>query len=486
MAQGAAQIQLPPGYEDAVPVSGAEDIHLPAGYEDATPVQPPSLWNRVRTFTDAANDTADHVAAGFGKGMGDTVSGVSHLINKIPVVGETLAPSEGIGALDKMDEAHGTAEVAGKGLENIAEFAAGDELLSGLSKGAKLVALAKKYPIIAETLNLATAHPWLSKMIVEGGKGAAVGGAEGAIKGAQKDQTLQGAKTGAEVGGATGVVLGAASGMYDSAAQALSKWHANPFRARIAAATASPAEAGAKAAEDVSQPMAQEAVRAHAPTVGAGFRSGIDVDTPLTTAKGLYKTVDDAAQTDFKALYEKLDAAQDAAREAGIGTPEEAKAELAIRNTQAAIDDAKKVAAQSGVKDVDKILSQADAKFAETQANKDFNRVFFGNNGVFSGNVAHGAPETISIDKAINALENFDKPNRFGISRLQQTSLGPQGAFALKQALYDAQKAGASAAEKAASMRALRNTLLKYGLPLAATVGGALVYELTPHKSPGE
>lgn len=489
-------VQLPPGYEDATPVSKASSVQLPAGYEDATPVAAPpatpSLWDATKSNVgrvagdigqrlDSLNDTADHVSLGFGKGLGDTVSGVSHLLNKIPVVGETLAPKEGITALDTMDQTHGTAEAAGKGLENIAEFAAGDELLSGLSKGAKLVALAKKYPLIAETLNLATAHPWLAKIITEGGKGATVGAIEGGVKGAQQDQTLAGAKTGAEVGGAFGAGFGAVSATAEAVGSKLAQWHVNPFRQSVSALTASPAEAGAKAAEEASQPAAQQAVRTHAPTVGASFRSGIDAATPLADAKSLYKTVDDAAKTDFKALYEKLDAAHDAAREAGIGTPEEAKAQLAIKNTEDAITDAKKVAANSGVKNVDQLLKQGDAKFAETQANKDFNRVFFGNNGVFSGNVAHGAPESIDIDKAINALENFDKPNRYGISRLQQTSLKTQGAFALKQALYDAKKVGEEAGNKAMSSRAFRNLIIKYvAIPTVAAGAGLAGAELSP------
>lgn len=252
----------------------------------------------------------------------------------------------------------------------------------------------------------------------------------------------------------------------------------NKFRAKIASATASPEAAGEKAAEEVSQPIAKAGIQANAPTVGASLRSGIDITTPLADAKSLYATVDNAARTDFKALYDKLDAAQDAAREAGIGTPEEAKAQLAIKNTQDAIDDAKQVAANSGVKNVDQLLRRADAKFAETQANKDFNKLFFGNNSVVSGNVAHGAPETINIDKAINTLESFDKPNRFGISRLQQTSLGPKGAAALKQALYDAQKAGAAAGQKAMTTRALRNLVFKYVVPGAGATA-ATVYGLS-------
>jgi hypothetical protein len=161
----------------------------------------------VQTGLAAIGETGAGVATGFVKGMGDTVSGVSHLINKIPVVGETLAPSAGITSLDQRDVSHGTAEMAGKGLEGIAEFATGDEALEGLSKASKLVALAKKYPAIAETLNMASKNKMLEKIITGGAKNAVVGAAQGGIKGAQEDNAVKGAA----VGGATAGVMGAAT-----------------------------------------------------------------------------------------------------------------------------------------------------------------------------------------------------------------------------------------------------------------------------------
>jgi hypothetical protein len=207
--------------------------------------------------------------------------------------------------------------------------------------------------------------------------------------------------------------------------------------------------------------------------VGPSLRSGIDVETPYADAKKLYGTVDDAARTDFKALYDKLDGAQDAARQALSGSPEEAKAQLAVKNAEDAITDAKKIAANSGVPDVDKTLAQADKKFTETQANKDFNSRW---SKVISGNVAHGAPETIDVNQGIKVLEDMDKPNKYGLRRLQQTSLGPEGAKQLKQVLYDAQKAG----EKAMSDRALRTKMGKYAAWLIPTATGAAItgYEL--------
>jgi len=230
----------------------------------------------------------------------------------------------------------------------------------------------------------------------------------------------------------------------------------NPFRRAVA----SPEAMG----EAAAQPIAKAGIAEAAPTVTPSLTSGIDVDTPFAQAKALYRTVDDAAKTDFKALYDKMDAAQDRAREAGIGSPEEAKAQLDIKNTQDAIDDAKKVAKASGVSDVDKMLTQADAKFMETQANKDFNRQFFGK--VVKGDIKYGAPESIDVDKAVDSLKRLDQPTKFGPSRLRQTSLGDAGADKLRQFMYDAQKAGQTAIDS----RILRNKVLAL-----MGVGGGLI-----------
>ena len=246
----------------------------------------------------------------------------------------------------------------------------------------------------------------------------------------------------------------------------------NPWRQPnvIRRSVASPEAAG----DTASQRVAQAGVPKVAPTVTPSFRSGIDVETPYADAKKLYGTVDDAAKTDFKALYDKLDGAQDAARQALSGSQDEAKAQLAVKNAEDNITDAKKVAAQSGVPNVDKMLARADAKFTETQANKDFNSKW---SKVISGNIEHGAPETIDVGKGIQVLEDMDKPNKYGKSRLQQTSLGPDGAKQMKQVLYDAQKAG----QKAMDLRAFRGkvaSFAKWAVPAAAGAGVGM-YELT-------
>ena len=160
-----------------------------------------------------ASDVAGGVATGFVKGAGQTVSGISHILNKIPGVGETLAPSEGVKAFDPMTETHGTAEAVGSGLEGLAEFAAGDEALEGVAKGARLVAMAKKFPAVAHALEMAEKSKVLSKIMTGAGKGAVVGGAQGVVKGAAEGKAAEEGAAGAVGGGAGGALGESASAL---------------------------------------------------------------------------------------------------------------------------------------------------------------------------------------------------------------------------------------------------------------------------------
>jgi hypothetical protein len=277
---------LVPKQQAAAPSASGGAVDLSSGLVAKSTADAAPGTTGVTGILNKIGEGGAAVASGFEKGVGDTISGVSHTLNKIPAVGETLAPSQGVSALDKIDQSQGTAEAAGKGLENIAEFAAGDELLSGLSKGVKLVALAKKYPMIADALNLATAHPWLAKVITEGGKGAVVGGAEGAVKGAQQGNAVEGAKTGAELGGAGGAVFGAASGAYDAAR--VSSLRVNPWAnaSKIEPAVeASVAKAGLPAGTPEVTPAAAKELNATA-----------KADAQAATQKNIDQTVQNLAQ----------------------------------------------------------------------------------------------------------------------------------------------------------------------------------------------
>jgi hypothetical protein len=97
-------------------------------------------------------DVYKDIGAGFVKGAGETVNTISKLINKIPGVGETLAPSQGVKAVEKMTPSTNPAQSVGKGGEAIAEFLTGEEALKGLSTALKLkdvatiAAITEKFP----------------------------------------------------------------------------------------------------------------------------------------------------------------------------------------------------------------------------------------------------------------------------------------------------------------------------------------------------
>jgi hypothetical protein len=194
---------------DAPAPASAASSQSPAGVTLDLSKSTPVVDAPDNSFAARVARGATRVGTGIAEGAGDTVSGVAHLIHKIPGVGEDLSPAQGTAALDKMDVSNSTGESVGKGVEGIAEFMLGDEALSGLAKGTKFVALANKYPLIADTLDLAKSHPWLANMITGSGKAATVGAAQGAVKGAQEDDAVGGMLKGA-AGGAIGGAIGGA------------------------------------------------------------------------------------------------------------------------------------------------------------------------------------------------------------------------------------------------------------------------------------
>ena len=141
------------------------------------------------------------VGTGIAKGVGQTVNSVSGLLNKIPWIGETLAPSAGVKAATAMETPTNTAQKIGTGAESIAEFFAGDEVLKGLS-------VAKKLGIAQKIAEYAKTNPTMAKMIEH----AATSGRQGLVTTAQ--QLAHGAsigdalKTGAEAAG-LGTAVGA-------------------------------------------------------------------------------------------------------------------------------------------------------------------------------------------------------------------------------------------------------------------------------------
>ena len=240
--------------------------------------------------------------------------------------------------------------------------------------------------------------------------------------------TAGAALLGAKAAGAEG----AAAGTADEAPSAFQRLIVNPFRKLIA----TPSDAG----DIVETAKGTAGTRAALQTGNRSLLAPMEVNTPYAAAKNMYRTVDTAAGTNFDDLYTKLANAQDRAMQTVDGSAEEAKALADVKTQEDVIAQAKQRAADNGVKNVDATLAQADAKFTEAQANKEFNYKF---QNAISGDVAHGAAETVDVDKAISIARKMSQPTvKYPTPRLWQTSAGKAGADRLLTNLYAAQKAG--------------------------------------------
>jgi len=148
-------------------------------------------------FNNPNQDEHQDITRGFVKGAGDTVAGVASLINKIPVVGQTLAPSTGVNALRQMSTATNTGQVVGKSAEGLAEFVLGDEALKGASLTEKVAKLAK----LSETYEKAS--PFVKTAIETAMRMGTVSGVETTAKTGDIGEGVEAAGAGAALGLAT-------------------------------------------------------------------------------------------------------------------------------------------------------------------------------------------------------------------------------------------------------------------------------------------
>lgn len=226
----AQTLQLNPG-ESLGPQAPAAP-QLAAGESLGPQAQPPAQGAQPtveapkapQSFAERMNDMIQGTAKGVLEGakneaigtVGGAESLIGQAINKIPGVGEYLAPSSGLERerqllVDHAKAPQGTAEKVGGGLMEVAEWEAGEGALAGLAKMAKVAKLAP------ELLQLAEKFPKTYKILAGGAKGAAVGGALGASKaaGEGKDagEAIDEGKDSALAGGAIGATMGAVEGL---------------------------------------------------------------------------------------------------------------------------------------------------------------------------------------------------------------------------------------------------------------------------------
>lgn len=203
--------QPPPASANA----GAGKLDLSGGMlqkdvQQSVPAEPEQsgmdqLKDTLEKWTPNMND----MYLGVLKGAGDTAHGIGSLLNKIPIVGEDLAPKQGLKAMDQMDEAHGVMQHLGKGAELVMEFMGGDELIKGLPMVEKLAHMQK----VAQFMK---AYPRLGAIMAQGIKNFGLTSAQGMVKDADPDKSLgdtaeQATEEGATAAG-TGIVLDGALG----------------------------------------------------------------------------------------------------------------------------------------------------------------------------------------------------------------------------------------------------------------------------------
>jgi hypothetical protein len=221
--------------------------------------------------------------------------------------------------------------------------------------------------------------------------------------------------------------------------------------------------------EAATQPEAQSAFRTGAQAsaedagvTGEASKGGIRtlMDKPIRQAsaveRNLYDTVNDAAETDMKSLYDRREELQDT-----LDDPTQIANKTALQkeltSTQASIDTGEaKVQDRLGTKASD-LLQKAKAATQQRFAMEQGDAKLFNNESVVNGNAENGADETINVKAAIRNAEQLDKPSKFAPrgtpTRLQQM-FGEEGAKAFKQGLYDAKASGTTVAT--------RNTVLKW------------------------
>lgn len=196
------------------------------------------------------------------------------------------------------------------------------------------------------------------------------------------------------------------------------------------AATAAAADTGVEAAEEAG-----------------GVRTFLDdtIAKAATKERGLYDTLNEAAGTDMKDLYDRKEELLDT-----LDDPTQVHNRKALSDELSTTQKAIKVHEdQARLNGVDpSSIDDATAATQQRYALQEVKKGLFNNENVVQGDIAHGAPESINVDAAIKSAQRLNKPSRFAPegtpTRLMQ-AFGEDGANNLLRGLYQAQKAGQSA-----------------------------------------
>jgi hypothetical protein len=194
---------------DPVPQSQGSDGWIPISTQTPTVAAPTSDgWTPIsaapakESFLPPSVMTPVDVAKGVGEGALKTAVGIGRIMNS---PGGNIGAEQALNRGEELAKPNTQGEGFGQMVEEMAEWAAGDEALKGVTK----LAAAPK-----GVLELMEKYPQASKMILGTMKGGAIGGAQGAAKAAGEGKSpVEGAEGGA-VGGA--IAGGASSALEDT------------------------------------------------------------------------------------------------------------------------------------------------------------------------------------------------------------------------------------------------------------------------------
>jgi len=321
-AKQAQSAPNPPSFEEGGDPSSFEDeAEQTPKTEDDIKVKPsrPEMDIIKENLRTAGRNISD-VGAGAIKTAGQTVNTVSGLLNKIPGIGETLAPKQGVTAATQLEKPTNTAQEIGGGLETIGEFMLGDEALKGITLGGKLMHAGK----IAESLEQ---FPRLRKALEIGMnfvRHAATGDVQSLAHG---QKALDAIKTGVVSGvvGTTADLPGAASTAMSGTTKDIAQ-EAVPKTAQIAGESVpvSSKLAGADVPElATAQQAAGQKVIGNLATEAAGKHVGefgVDVEKAGTfgdaanqikqAAQPIFKELDKVSNGEFAVLQKQVKQAQ--------------------------------------------------------------------------------------------------------------------------------------------------------------------------------
>jgi hypothetical protein len=429
----------PPGYQiESAPQGGS----LPPGYQIEGQGQPaqPGIMSKV-------GDVVNDVGLGAVKGVWDTASGVSSLLNKIPGVGETLAPSAGVAAMKQTAQPTNTAQSVGKGAEDIGEFFLGDEALKGVSLGEKALkaaGLAEKYE---------KASPFVRKAIEHIMTGARAGTVAGTETTAKTGDVKQGLEAGAAAG-AGGTALSAVGDALGSGLKYIQA--AKAFKEL-------PGALDKGLTETISQKAVADGLKATAGDTAAEHLADSALQYKERAKQG-YELVDNAVNGELQPIQDKLKATKKAISIQSNLDPEKADALKATKaDLEKKLSETIAKAKANGVPDAEDVIKKADADYNTFHAQSQL-----------STQLARKATETGGASPAgmQTWARNLGTPKVVGqTSRLEQ-ALGKDGA----EAVHNLTQEGLAKAKELATQAAVGNEIKKAAVKGAAgTVGATAV-----------